>query len=125
MDFGGRQRKTSGGNLGESRIQTFEDFWPFYLREHSKSNTRLMHFLGSTSALIFLGMFFVLGHGGFLLAALFSGYGFVWVAHFKIEHNKPATFKYPFWSFISDWKMWWYALTGKLDGELQKFGIEG
>jgi len=44
--------------------------------------------------------------GGFLLGALFSGYGFAWFGHFFVEKNRPATFKYPIWSFISDWRMW-------------------
>jgi hypothetical protein len=46
-----------------------------------------------------------------------------WVAHFFIEHNKPATFKYPFWSFAADWKMWALAVTGRLAPELERAGV--
>ena len=42
------------------------------------------------------------------------GYGFAWVGHFFYEKNKPATFKYPFYSFIGDWVMLWHVLTGKI-----------
>ena len=44
---------------------------------------------------------------------LFVGYGFAWVSHFFIEHNKPATFTYPFFSLISDYIMFWEILRGK------------
>jgi hypothetical protein len=49
----------------------------------------------------------------FLLYSLLAGYGFAWVAHFFVEHNKPATFKYPLWSLIGDHKMYLEILQGK------------
>ena len=47
------------------------------------------------------------------LFALLSGYGFAWVSHFFVEHNKPATFTYPLFSLISDYVMFWEILRGK------------
>ena len=41
----------------------------------------------------------------YLLTAAFKAYGLAWTSHFFIEHNKPATFKYPIFSFIGDHKM--------------------
>ena len=49
----------------------------------------------------------------FLLYSLLAGYGFAWVAHFFVEYNKPATFKYPLWSLIGDHKMYLEILQGK------------
>jgi hypothetical protein len=43
-----------------------------------------------------------------------QGYAWAWVGHFFFEHNRPATFKYPRWSFIGDWVMWKDILTGKI-----------
>ena len=37
--------------------------------------------------------------------AFVATYGFAWVSHFFVEHNKPATFQYPVYSFMSDWVM--------------------
>ncbi len=40
------------------------------------------------------------------------GYGFAWVGHFFFEHNKPATFQYPFYSLLGDWVMYKDMLLG-------------
>ena len=51
---------------------------------------------------------------GRLIAAPVLGYAFAWVGHFFFEHNKPATFKYPGFSFMGDWRLWWDTVTGKM-----------
>jgi hypothetical protein len=90
----------------EARITTYREFWPFYLSEHSSSLNRRLHFVGTTIALVFIVMSIAMVNAAFLLAALVSGYGFAWFGHYFIEKNRPATFKYPMWSFVSDWRMW-------------------
>ncbi|WP_422460561.1 Mpo1-like protein [Endozoicomonas sp. ALB115] len=35
------------------------------------------------------------------------------VGHFFFEHNKPATFKYPVYSFLGDWVMLKDFLLGR------------
>ena len=95
------------------RIQTYSEFWPFYLGEHKNPMNRRLHFIGSTLGLILLGTALVMQNGWFILAAFVSGYAFAWIGHFKIEKNRPATFTYPLWSLISDWRMWYRMLIGK------------
>lgn len=104
---------------------TYDEFFAFYLREHSKPATRQMHFVGTTGTLLFLLAGIGYGRPLFFLAALLCGYGFAWVSHFFIEKNRPATFKYPLRSFVSDWKMWALMLTGKIGAELEKAGVKG
>lgn len=105
------------------RIQTFSEFWPFYLGEHSKPATRKLHLIGTTAAAICLVLAAVLGLPALLLLGLFVGYAFAFGGHFLVEHNRPATFRYPLWSFAADWKMWAYALTGRLGRELERAGV--
>ncbi|HMV76970.1 MAG TPA: DUF962 domain-containing protein [Leptospiraceae bacterium] len=104
--------------------RTLAEFWPFYLSEHSNIWNRRLHFIGSTCALLSIFSVFYFQSALFLLLAPVSGYGFAWFGHFIIEKNRPATFKYPVKSFVSDWIMYFYTWTGKLDSELQKAGVE-
>lgn len=106
--------------MSEARYQSFAEFWPYYVREHSQPACRALHFIGSTLALVLLGTMFYTQNWWLLLVGLVVGYGFAWVGHFFIEHNRPATFKYPLWSFIGDWKMWGLMLTGRMRAEVAR-----
>jgi hypothetical protein len=102
------------------RIQSFAAFWPYYLSEHSRPGTRTLHFLGTTLAICLAVAAVLTGRWLLLLGALLCGYAFAWVGHFFVEHNRPATFRYPLWSFAGDFRMWWSTLTGRLPSELQR-----
>ena len=95
---------------GEERISTYAEFWPLYLREHAHPLNRRLHFLGTSIALVLIIGAIVTLDARYLIGALFCGYGFAWVGHFFVEKNRPATFTYPLWSFISDWRMWLLTL---------------
>ncbi len=101
-------------------ITNYGEFWDFYVREHSKPLTRSLHFVGTSLGLILLGWFIWRGTWYYFPLSLFCGYGFAWVAHFAVEKNRPASFKYPFWSFISDYKMMWYMATGRMGREVER-----
>jgi hypothetical protein len=102
---------------------TFESFWPFYLREHAKPWTRAWHFVGSTLAIFVLVYALASQTWWLLLAVPVSGYFFAWVSHAFVERNKPATFTYPLWSLIGDYRMYGLFLAGRLDAELEKAGV--
>jgi hypothetical protein len=101
-------------------IRSFAQFWPYYLGEHGRAATRMLHLVGTTLALALSVAALITGRWGFLIGALLSGYAFAWVGHFFVEHNRPATFKHPLWSLAADFKMWWSAITGTLPGELRR-----
>ena len=104
--------------------QTFAAFWPFYLREHSRPETRALHYAG-TSLVVGMALFALpTGRWWLLLAMPLAGYGFAWAAHFRVERNRPATFTYPLWSLGADFKMWWLWLTRRLGPELKRAGVD-
>ena len=107
----------------QTKFRTFAEFWPHYLRAHSKPGTRLFHHVGlALAALSLLGAIVFLDWR-LLIVAIFFSYGPAWISHALIEHNRPATFYHPWWSAIGDVRMGLMALTGRLDGEYKRFGI--
>ena len=95
-------------------FETFAEFYPFYLAEHSNRTCRRLHFIGSTLALVCLGLLIATGNLYWLLAGLLCGYGFAWLGHFMFEKNKPASFRRPLYSFRGDWVMYRDIWQGKI-----------
>ena len=96
------------------KFKSFEEFYPFYLTEHSKPTTKLLHFIGTSLGLIVWATKFLPTFNPiWILPGLVCGYFFAWVSHFFVEQNKPASFNWPFWSFRGDWVMWFEILQGK------------
>lgn len=106
-----------------ARYGSFAEFWPFYLREHSKPRTRALHYAGTTLVVAIALAALASGRWLWLLALPFAGYAFAWVAHFAVEKNRPATFTYPLWSLAADFRMWWLWLTGRLRPHLDRAGV--
>jgi hypothetical protein len=87
-------------------VRCFADFYPLYLKEHSDSRCRRMHFAGSTLALACLGLLAVTGSAVWLAVGLGAGYACAWIGHFVFEKNRPASFSRPLYSFMGDWAMY-------------------
>lgn len=93
---------------------SFAAFYPFYLKEHSNRTCRRLHFLGSSLALGFLVLAVSTANAWWVLAGLLCGYGFAWLGHFGFEHNRPASFKRPLYSFLGDWAMYRDIWLGRI-----------
>lgn len=93
---------------------SFAEFYPFYLAEHSNLVCRRLHFVGSTLVLLIVAYAIYTQLFVSLWLAPIAGYGFAWVGHFFFEHNKPATFQHPLYSFMGDWVMYKDILIGKI-----------
>lgn len=98
----------------ESGFRSFAEFYPFYLNEHRHPVSRVLHYLGTWGAILCTVVLVVTGNPWWLLAGLMSGYTFAWIGHFRFERNRPATFRHPFYSLASDFRMWWELNLGKL-----------
>ncbi|SFC12971.1 hypothetical protein SAMN05660443_1534 [Marinospirillum celere] len=96
------------------RYQSFAEFYPFYLEQHSNRTCRRLHVVGTSLSLLAAITLVVQGLWLWLPTVLIIGYAFAWVGHFFFEHNRPATFTYPLYSFAGDFVMLKDVLTGRL-----------
>lgn len=104
----------------EERFQSLKEFYPYYLTEHANPTNRTLHFIGTSLLFVIVG-YAIYSKKYFLLWFLpVAGYGFAWVGHFFVEKNKPATFKYPFWSLASDFIMYFDMWTFQVNKKLKK-----
>ncbi len=108
----------------EPHFTSFKTFWPFYLSQHSHRMCRGLHYFGTTLALAWLIFCLVTPRFSWIPVGFIFGYGPAWVGHFGFERNRPATFTYPRWSFIADFKMLYLFFTGRLGKELQRHQVE-
>ena len=106
----------------EGSYVTFGEFWPAYVRAHSKPTTRAIHCVGTLAGWMLVGGAIVVHRWWWLLAALVVSYALAWLSHFFVEHNRPATFEHPLWSWWADQRMVFLMLIGRMGGEVRKYG---
>src|SRR5690606_15022984 len=100
------------------KFSSFAQFYPYYLSEHRHPVCRALHYIGSALVISVLLYALLMQQWLWLWLLPLIGYGFAWVGHFVFEHNRPATFKHPFYSLAADWVMLKDFLTGQLKHKL-------
>ena len=103
-----------------SQPETFAEFWSFYVLAHQQLATRIFHTIGTLTGWSLLGAAIVLRRPWLVLAAIVVPYAFAWFSHFFVEHNRPATFGHPLWSWLADQKMVAMVLAGKMGEEVKR-----
>jgi hypothetical protein len=79
-----------------------------------------LHFVGTLLGWAILVTAVLTQHWWWLLLALVVPYVLAWIGHFFVEHNRPATFEHPLWSWWADQKMVAMMIAGKMGEEVQK-----
>jgi hypothetical protein len=103
--------------------QRFDEFWLYYLRQHSKRGTRALHFIGTAISLLALVAAILLGRALVAILGIGLGYAVATSAHFIFERNRPVLV-HPLWSVQADLRMLWLWLRGRLADELARAGLE-
>ncbi len=98
----------------ELPIKNYSEFYRFYLTEHRSMMSRRLHAAGSSVGIYFFSKAIRQRKAKYVVYGMLSGYACAWVGHFVFEKNKPASFKQPFYSFISDWRMLSDIVRGNL-----------
>lgn len=112
--------KSLPGTEASRRFASFEEFWRYYLQEHSRPETRAMHMIGTTAGIMGVAAWLKTGQAKYLIAGVAGSYGSAWLGHLAYQRNMPAAFANPLWSLEADIRMYRLWLTGELDNEMRK-----
>jgi hypothetical protein len=104
--------------------QSFGEFWPVYVLAHSQPLTRIVHSVGTLIGWSILIAAIILRKPWLILAAFVVPYTLAWFSHFFIEHNRPATFGHPLWSWLADQKMVAMVVAGRMGKEVDRCAAE-
>ncbi len=72
---------------GPRTFRSYEEFFSFYLEQHSEPGNRWMHAIGTALGLIVAIVAFATHHPWYALLWIPLGYGFAWTGHFLLEKN--------------------------------------
>jgi hypothetical protein len=97
----------------------YEDFFPYYVSQHSRPATRWIHFAGTHLGALAAATALVRRRPAGVLAWPLLSYGLAWCSHLVIERNRPATFGHPLWSLRGDVQMLAMMWQGR-DDELTR-----
>jgi len=97
----------------QQRIKTYNEFYLFYLTQHSKLWTRVFHFIAILLVLAVIIYVIQSGKERFLWYVPIYGLGISGLSHAIFEKNRPTIMSYPAWSVISDMRMFFELLIGK------------
>ncbi|TDP75449.1 DUF962 domain-containing protein [Bradymonas sediminis] len=111
--------------MSDEKFENFDDFWAYYLAQHSDPTNRLMHAIGTSAALATAAYAVFKRKPKLLALAPLIGYGPAWIGHFLVEGNRPATLGNPLWSLRGDMKMLRLMLSDELDEEILRLIAEG
>lgn len=123
-EFSSEKEQKNNADGKDTVFNTIKEFYPFYLGQHANNMCRLLHLIGTSIAMYFIITAIIKLSPIYILFALLIGYGFAWTGHFFFEHNKPATFKYPLFSFACDYILIWHILTGQIQQKLNKYSVK-
>lgn len=107
------------------QINTFEEFYPYYLSQHRHPFNRKVRITGITLSLACIVNAIWLMHLGYLMISPIFYFVSMLFGHYIVEKNTPLLFKYPLWTLKADSLI---AYRSKFDDEfnvkeLEKYNI--
>lgn len=99
----------------------YKEFWPLYLDRHRSPVCRFFHHLGLSVAILSLLISLSMASMVLFFFSLLSFYLIPWIGSFFFEKRKPLDFRYPYWSFLSHFHLYYLWLLGSLEKELLKY----
>ena len=102
-------------------VETFEDFWPYYVRLHRRPETQWLHALATASCGALLAAGVVERSSWLLVAAPLADYAIAQASHRLFEKNKTTPWKRQDWHTRAELRMLRLVVTGRMRAEVERF----
>ena len=99
-------------------VASFEEFWPHYVRLHTRRETHVFHAVGSLACLGFLLIAALTGHPLLALMGPIADYGFSQASHRMFEANRTTPWKNQVWHTRAELRMLRLVLRGRMGAEV-------
>jgi hypothetical protein len=100
--------------------RTFEEFWPHYVRLHTKPETQALHAVATLTCLGLLGSAIVLRSPLLALAAPLADYAIAQSSHRLFEANRTTPWKNQLWHTRAELRMLRLVLSGRMSDEVER-----
>jgi hypothetical protein len=104
-------------------VLSFEDFWPHYVRMHTRPETHALHALGTLSAAAFVALALARKRPLLLLAAPLADYALAQASHRLFEGNVTTPWKNQVWHTRAELRMLRLVVTGRMRAEVEKCAL--
>ncbi|HEX7665995.1 MAG TPA: DUF962 domain-containing protein [Polyangiaceae bacterium] len=100
--------------------RTFEEFWPHYVRLHSRRETQIMHAAASLACLGVLTVAAKKRNPAIALLAPLVDFGIAQASHRLFEKNVTTPWKNQLWHTRAELRMLRLTLTGGMQAEVAR-----
>ena len=101
-------------------VQRFEDFWPYYVRMHTRQATHVLHAIATLSAALMLVAGVVFHQPLFFVLAPLVDFAISQFSHRLFEKNRTLPWRNTVWHTRAELRMFRLTVTGRMMGEVLK-----
>jgi hypothetical protein len=102
-------------------VATFEDFWPHYVRLHTRPVTQWLHALATTSCVACVVVGVACRNPLIVAAGPLADYVIAQASHRLFENNRTTPWKRQTWHTRGELRMLWLVVTGRMRSEVARF----
>jgi hypothetical protein len=103
-------------------VHAFEDFWPHYVRLHTRPETHALHAVATLSCLGLLGAAAITRQPVLAVMAPLVDFAVAQASHRIFEENVTTPWKNQLWHTRAELRMLRLVLTGRMGAEVVRVG---
>ena len=105
------------------RVTGLQEFWPLYLRAHRNRYTRGAHYVGIVAGALLAALAAATLNAWLLVIAAAVAFTVTVGSHWLFEGCRPLLLINPLLGTVCDVRMFFLAMTGRLEAEFSRYGI--